>query len=98
MRWTMQVCTIVGGNTAAIASGNPFRPSRLDWIEVCRVGGQEEELGFGRADGGANGAALMAAEVVHDVEMPREIETEREALPIAGGASPQSSSSPCSWP
>ena len=27
MRWTMQVCTIVGGNTAAIASGNPFRPS-----------------------------------------------------------------------
>ena len=27
MRWTMQVCTIVGGNTAAITSGNPFRPS-----------------------------------------------------------------------
>ena len=27
MRWTMQVCTIVGGNTAAIALGNPFRPS-----------------------------------------------------------------------
>ena len=27
MRWTMQVCTIVGGNTAVIASGNPFRPS-----------------------------------------------------------------------
>ena len=35
-------------------------------IEVWRVGGQEKELGFGRADGGANGAALMAAEVVHD--------------------------------
>ena len=27
MRWIMQVWTIVGGNTAAIASGNPFRPS-----------------------------------------------------------------------
>src|ERR1700722_15419768 len=29
MRWTMQVCTIVGGNPAAIASGNPFRPSTM---------------------------------------------------------------------
>ena len=28
-------------------------------IEVWRVGGQEQEFGFGRADGGANGAALM---------------------------------------
>ena len=27
IRWTMQVCTIVGGNTPLIASGNPFRPS-----------------------------------------------------------------------
>jgi hypothetical protein len=27
-------------------------------IGVWRAGGQEKELGFGRADGGANGAAL----------------------------------------
>ena len=27
MRWTMQVCTIVGGNTAAIASGKIAGPS-----------------------------------------------------------------------
>ncbi|KDM65064.1 hypothetical protein ACIDI_284c00020 [Acidiphilium sp. JA12-A1] len=26
-RWTMQVCTIVSGKTAVIASGPPFRPS-----------------------------------------------------------------------
>jgi hypothetical protein len=25
MRWTMQVCTSVGGNTAAIALGNPLQ-------------------------------------------------------------------------
>ena len=43
-----------------------FGEGLLDRIEVWRVGGQEEELGFGGADGCANGAALMAAEVVHD--------------------------------
>ena len=32
-------------------------------IEIWRVGGQEKELGFGGADGCANGAALVAGEV-----------------------------------
>ena len=37
-----------------------FGEGLFDWIEVWRVGGEEEELGFGGSDGGANGAALMA--------------------------------------
>jgi len=46
--------------------GVHFGEGRFGRVEVWRRGGREEELGFGRSDGGANGAALMAAEVVHD--------------------------------
>src|ERR1700735_4215616 len=46
--------------------GLHFGEGLLDRIEVWRVGGQEEELGFGGADRCANGAALMAAEIVHN--------------------------------
>jgi hypothetical protein len=51
--------------------GLHFGQRLFDWIEIWRVGGQEKELGFGGADGGANGAALMAAEVVHDDNVAR---------------------------
>jgi hypothetical protein len=40
-------------------------------IEVWRVGGEEKELGFGGADGGANSVALVAAEVVHNDNVAR---------------------------
>ena len=43
----------------------------FDWIEVPRIGRQEEELGFGGADGGANGAAFVTSEVVHDDNVAR---------------------------
>jgi len=38
----------------------------LDWVEVGRVWGQEEELGAGRADGTADRLSLVAAEIIHD--------------------------------
>jgi len=40
----------------------------LDGVQIGRVFRQEEELGAGRADGMANGAALVAAEIVEDDE------------------------------
>jgi hypothetical protein len=51
--------------------GFHFGEGLLDWIEVWRVGGQEEELGLGGADRGANGPAVVAAEVVHDDNVAR---------------------------
>ena len=54
-----QVCSIVRASALQVVP--PFCEGLLDHIEVWRVGGQEE-LGFGGADRGANGAALMAAE------------------------------------
>lgn len=43
----------------------------LDWIEVRRIGRQEQEPGSGPLNGPPDGFALMAAEVVHhhDVSM-----------------------------
>src|SRR5580700_6616091 len=58
----------------------------LDWVEVWRVGGQEEELGFGRADGGANGAALMATEVVHDDNIAGREDRDENLLDISAEA------------
>ena len=58
----------------------------LNRIEVWRVGGQEEELGFGRADGGANGAALMAAEIVHNDDVARREDGHENLLDISAEA------------
>ena len=55
-----------GSGVGLAQQGLHFCEDLFNRIEVWRVGGQEKELGFGRADGGADGAALMAAEVVHD--------------------------------
>ena len=60
----------------------------LDRIEVWRVGGQEQEFGFGRADGGANGAALMTSEVVHDDNVAWREEREENLLDIARKLAP----------
>ena len=51
-----------------------------------RVGGQEEELGFGGADGGANGAALMAAEVIHDDNVAWRKDRDENLLDISAEA------------
>src|ERR1700729_1050316 len=66
--------------------GLHFGEGLLDWIEVRRVGGQEEEFGFGRADGGANCATLMAAEVVHDDNVARRKEREENLFDISAEA------------
>ncbi len=63
-----------------------FGEGLLDRIEVWRVGGQEKELGFGGADGGANGAALMAAEVVHDDNVARREDREERLFDISAKA------------
>ena len=55
----------------------------FDWIEVWRVGGQEEELGFGGADRCPNGAALMAAEVVHNDNVVRREDGRENLLDIS---------------
>jgi hypothetical protein len=55
----------------------------LDWIEVWRVGGQEEELGLGGADRCSNGAALMAAEAVHDDNVARRAQQDENLLDIS---------------
>ena len=52
-------------------------------IEIWRIGGQEKELGFGRADGGANGAALMTSEVVHDDNVAWREDREENLLDIS---------------
>ena len=66
--------------------GLHFGEGLLDRIEVGRVGGQEKELGFGGADGGANGAALMAAEVVHDDNVARRKDRDENLLDISAEA------------
>jgi len=42
-----------------------------------------KKLGFGRSDGGANGAALMAAEVVHDDDVAWRQNREEKLLDIS---------------
>ena len=42
----------------------------LDGIEIRAVGRQEEQLGAGRANSSADGLALMAAEIIHDDDVP----------------------------
>ena len=54
-----------GSGVGLAQQGLHFCEDLFNRIEVWRVGGQEKELGFGRADGGANSAALVTAEVVH---------------------------------
>jgi hypothetical protein len=63
--------------------GFHFGEGLLDWIEVWRVGGQEEELGLGGADRCTNGAALMAAEVVHDDDVARREDGQENLLDIS---------------
>ena len=63
--------------------GLHFGEGLLDRIEVWRVGGQEEELGFGGADRGANGAALMAAKVVHNDNVARREQQDENLLDIS---------------
>ena len=58
----------------------------LNRIEVWRVGGQEQEFGFSRADGGANGAALMTSEVVHDDNIAWREDREENLLDISAEA------------
>jgi hypothetical protein len=55
-------------------------------LRVWRVGGQEKELGFGGADRGANGAALMAAEVVHNDNVARREDGRENLLDIGAEA------------
>jgi hypothetical protein len=43
----------------------------LDWVQVGRIFGQEEELGAGRSDRLADGAAFVTAEIVHDDQIAR---------------------------
>ena len=38
----------------------------LDWIEIGRIGGQEEQPCADRANGLADGFSLVAAQIVHD--------------------------------
>ena len=75
-----------GSGVGLAQQGLHFGEGLLDWIEVWRVGGQEEELGFGGADGGANGAALMAAEVVHDDNVARREDRDENLLDISAEA------------
>ena len=63
-----------------------LREGLFDWIEVRRIGRQEEELGLGGADGGANGAAFMASEVVHDDNVARREDREENLLDISAEA------------
>ena len=67
--------------------GFHFGEGLFDRVEVGRVGGQEEELGFGGADRGAKGAALVAAEVVHDDNVARREDRDENLLdcPREGG-------------
>jgi hypothetical protein len=55
-------------------------------LRFWRVGGQEQELGFGHADGGANGAALMTSEVVHDDNVAWREDREENLLDISAEA------------
>ena len=80
-----QVSSIVRAS-ALRKQGLHFGEGLLDRIEVGRVGGQEEELGFGGADRGANGAALMAAEVVHDDNVARREDRHENLLDISAEA------------
>ena len=80
-----QVCSMV--RASALRSKVFILAKALfDWIEVWRVGGQEKELGFGRANGGANGAALMAAEVVQDDNVARRKDREETLFDISAEA------------
>jgi hypothetical protein len=58
----------------------------FDRIEVWRVGGQEEEVGFCDVDGGANGAAFMTAEVLHDDNVAGRERREEKLLDISAEA------------
>lgn len=51
----------------------------LDWVQVGGIFGQEEKLGPGGPNRLADGAALMAAEIVHDDQIAR-LERGREHL------------------
>jgi len=58
------VSLIIGLREVLALCSAPFRAVsggegvRHEWIEVWRVGGQEEKLGFGGADRGANGVMV----------------------------------------
>ena len=78
---------VIDGSGVGLAQqGFHFCEGLLDRIEVWRVGGQEEELGFGGADRCANGAALMAAEVVHDDDVARRENGRENLLDISAEA------------
>ena len=80
-----QVCSMV--RASALRSRVLILAKALfNRIEVWRVGGQEQELGFGRADGGANGAALMTSEVVHDDNVAWREDREENLLDISAEA------------
>ena len=72
---------------SASQQGLHFCEDLFNGIEVWRVGGQEQEFGFGRADGGANGAALMTSEVVHDDNVAWREDREENLLDISAEAS-----------
>ena len=75
-----------GSGVGLAQQGLHFGEGLLDWIEVWRVGGQEQEFGFGRADGDANGAALMTAEVVHDDNVAWREDREENLLDVSAEA------------
>src|SRR3984957_15812648 len=78
---------LVDGSGVGLAQqGLHFCEDLFNRIEVWRVGGQEQEFGFGRADGGANGAALMTSEVVHDDNVAWREDREENLLDISAEA------------
>jgi len=59
-------CVFSGSGIGFAQQGFELGEDLLDWVEIGRIAGQEEQLGAGGTDQAADGLALMAAEIVHD--------------------------------
>src|SRR5262249_28744026 len=58
----------------------------LDWIEIGRVAGQEEQLGADAADQTAHSLALVTAQIVHDDDIAGAEGRDQELLNIGAKA------------
>ena len=59
-------CGLDGSFRRLSLQGFEFSEDLFDWVDVGRVGRQEQQVGFGRSDRGSNSFALVTAKVVQD--------------------------------